>query len=128
MITFNSIRSSLLRWRALSFPPSPTSIEAFGDSLLQVHDGGILDFPHGRLRTRRLVDNNGDSHIIFYDEEFLRIEFTTTEKILVDATFNSVPRIERCYQFFTVMGIKYNHVIIFFCLFCPCHCGTLFSK
>ena len=69
-----------------------------------------MNYAHGRLRTRRLIDENGDSHIILYDEEFLRAEFSTVDKIMVDATFSSTPRIERCYQFLTILGVKYNHV------------------
>lgn len=114
LVPFSSIRTSMRRWRRRSFPPNPRNLEDFGLVLFNIHDGGILDYNTGRLRTVTIVDDNRDTHVIFYDLDFMRAEFANVTSILVDATFDSVPQMQNAMQLLTVMGIRYNHVS--FCL------------
>lgn len=100
----------MLRWRSRAFPPLPRKLRDFGEALERIHDGGILEYSHGRMRSRMIVDANGDVHVLLYDSEFLRVDLHDATSLLVDATFDSVPALENGMKLMTILLIKFNHV------------------
>lgn len=61
-----------------------------------------------KIEARVLCSSSKSDHVLLYDSELLR-KFTPDE-IFVDGTFDARPKIKKCNQLLTVLGIKYNVV------------------
>lgn len=65
------------------------------------------------LQSESVEDADGELHIIFYDENFIREAMLGAEVLFVYCTFDVTPRLRGVYQFLTIMGFRYGHVILF---------------
>lgn len=105
---FNSIRRSMRRWRQLTTPNIPHSLQ----ELSTILNSG--EWPRYSNCTSGLFFSGSvdveDSHaIIFGNNNFLG-NFRDSQYTFIDATFKAVPRRPRFYQILTIFGTCMDHV------------------
>ena len=73
-----------------------------------------LEYDTGRLSVKMVTDADSAQYALFHDQNFVREEMSEVSKLLIDATFRARPQLTGAYQLLLMMGIKLNHVMIFF--------------
>lgn len=111
LVPFNSILTTLKRLRRWEFPACPNSLLEMADGLENPDNARLLQHA-GRqlLNTRRIIDAQGNLHILIFSPEFVANEFNAVSKLFIDGTFKTTPRVQGVYQLLTILGIRYNHV------------------
>ena len=110
LLPFNSIVSTLKRWRRAMYRPNPTSLGEMAAQLEQPEHYRLLEYDIGRLQSKRVVDSLGKTHIVIYDLEFVHNVFRNVARIFIDGTFGTTPRVRDVYQLVTVLGVTHGHV------------------
>lgn len=109
-VPYEAVKSSMKRWRRASYPPAPANIQEFVRSVSQPDFQRNLEYNTGRLHVTLITDGDGHNHALLYDPEFVQAEMQNVDKLFLDGTFRTRPRLADAYQLFTVIGIKLNHV------------------
>ena len=98
------------RWRSGKFSITPRSLVQFANQLTDPNNKNLLIHNNVEMSCRIINSSNSETHMMLYDEKFIRKEFGNVEQILIDGTFKTTPRLRGVYQFLTVIGITQNHV------------------
>ncbi|XP_066596630.1 uncharacterized protein [Prorops nasuta] len=114
-IPFSSIKSSIYKWKQRDHPCEPKALDQMFTILNNENWQKYLQFELGTEKHTlkvHLASQKENMSIILIDEQYLH-KFTDCITISVDATYKTTPNIEKCYQFLTVMGEKYEKVFPF---------------
>ena len=96
-------------------------MEEFANQIREEKYNNVLDYEEEwKMEAVPVIDEGGDTHIIFYNKEFNETNFEIVKDVFIDGTFKSRPNIKDCMQLLTVLGVLSNRVsgnfLIFFTL------------
>ena len=97
------------RLRRLEFPANPNSMHVFAQQLANNRRLGQYN-DDGMLTSESILDVDGEMHIAFFDQNFIQNYISNAEELLIDATFEVLPHIQRAYQLLRIMARRHNHV------------------
>ena len=97
-------------YRLKAFPPCPKTLSEFGWQLNQGGYSKILNYELNNITAVTVIDLDGETHVLFYDQDLLDEYFKNISHIFVDATFQTRPRIQDCTQLLNILAVINNCV------------------
>ncbi|XP_030745880.1 uncharacterized protein LOC115874745 [Sitophilus oryzae] len=107
VVPFNSVRSSMLRWRQATTPNIPANLEELA-IILQTGDWPrFSNCANGAFFSGSVVSDNHRA-IIFGNQDFIQ-NFRASQYVFIDGTFKVVPRRPSFCQILTIFATSMDH-------------------
>ena len=99
-------------WRKDSLPPEPKTLSELVTQAEDPKYQKILQGREAKIEIIKIIDSDNEEHVALYDKKVINDYFKTTEKVIIDATFQTAPRLsgQDYLQLLDSMGIKYGRV------------------
>lgn len=101
---------SMKVWRRQIYPRDPTTLQEFYDQLRDPRNENLLKYNSTMMKIEKVVDSDGEEHVVIYDDTLVKDVFSNAKKIFVDGTFATTPHVEGVYQLVTFMAVCFGHV------------------
>lgn len=102
---YQNIKSSIKKWRRDVFPANIKNIRDFCTELNNEAIKPLFETETVKLQSKLITDADNNVHLVFYDLDFIRKHFQQVKELFIDATFDTVTKLDDAYQLFSILGI-----------------------